>query len=125
MPEDEVRKNLYSAIISACTKYAEHISSPIDTAAFKGGDRERYKRAFHKIKEADFIIGELSTRSTGQGMELREADVLGKTVIIIAKAKSKISGLVKGCPAVKEIIFYRHLDDLAEKLEVMFEKRSQ
>ncbi len=123
LPEDEARKQLYEAIISVCTKVSENVSSPIDTAAFKGGDSERYIHAFEKIAEADLIIGEQSLPSTGQGMELREAAVLGKTVIIIAKAKSKISGLVRGCPAVKEIIFYRNLDDLKEKLEIVLEKR--
>ena len=123
LPEDEARKQLYEAIIYVCGKFSGNVSSPIDTAAFKGGESERYDRAFEKIKDADIIIGEQSLPSTGQGMELREAAVLGKIVIVIAKAKSKISGLVRGCPAVKEIIFYRNLDDLKEKLEIVLEKR--
>ena len=123
LPEDEARKQLYEAIILVCTKFSGNVSSPINTAEFKGGERERYDRAFEKVKEADIIIGEQSLPSTGQGMELREAAVLGKIVIVIAKAKSKISGFVRGCPAVKEIIFYRNLDDLKEKLEVVLEKR--
>ena len=123
LPEDEARKQLYETIISVCVKFSENISSPIDTVAFKGGESERYDRAFEKVRDADIIIGEQSLPSTGQGMELREAAILDKAVIIIAKAKSKISGLVRGCPAVKEIIFYRNFDDLKEKLEIVLEKR--
>ena len=122
LPEDEKSKQLYTKLISILTRFTENISSPLDTTAFKGGDRERYTRAFEKVKEADLIIGELSSPSTGQGMELREAISLEKKLIIIAKAKSKVSGLVRGCPAVKEIIFYRNMDDLQEKLELAFEK---
>ena len=122
IPEDEEREKLYKAIVSFCAKFSENISSPIDTAAFKGGESERYARAFEKVKEASLIIGEHSFPSTGQGMELREAAILGKPVIVVAKAKSKVSGLVRACPVVKEIIFYRNLEDLNEKLEIAFAK---
>ena len=123
LPEDDDRKALYKTVISVCKKFTTNISSPIDTAEFKSGDAERYGRAFEKVREADFIIGELSQHSTGQGMELREAATVGKPIIIIAKAKSKVSGMVKGCPSVKEIIFYRNPDDLKEKLINTLQKR--
>jgi len=116
LPEDEEKKKLYESIINVCKDFVEEISSPIDTAEFKGNDKERYERAFEKVKESDLIIGEQSEPSTGQGMEIREAAVLNKPLVVIAKTGSKISGLIKGCPALKEIIYYDDIEDLKSKL---------
>lgn len=122
MPKEEEKRKLYEVIISISKSFAENISSPIDTAEFKGTDEERYERAFQKIKEADLIIGEMSEPSTGQGMEIREAAILNKPVIIIAKTGSKVSGLIKGCPVVKEIFFYNNKEDLETKLQNFLKK---
>ncbi|MBD3361346.1 hypothetical protein GF358_00985 [Candidatus Woesearchaeota archaeon] len=84
-------------------------------AKFKGSVSERYERAFKKVKEADLIIGEQSESSTGQGMEIGEATILNKPLIVIAKQGSKVSGLVKSCPILKEIIFYKDINDLKSK----------
>ncbi len=123
LPKDSAGEELYRTIAEICKPFAIEVFSPIDTAKFFGGDEERYERAFEMIKKADLIIGEQSLPSTGQGMELREAIVLNKPIIVIAKAKSKVSELVKGCPAIKEIIFYRNNEDLKEKLETAIQKK--
>ena len=122
LPQDKAMEELYQTIVGVCKSFAIEVSSPIDTAKFMGGDRERYERAFEMVGKADLIIGEQSLPSTGQGMELREAAVLGKPIIVVAKAKSSVSGIVKGCPAVKEVLFYRNLDDLKEKLSEALQK---
>jgi hypothetical protein len=116
LPKDEEKKKLYESIIDVCKDFVEEISSPIDTIEFQGSDSERYERAFQKVKEADLIIGEQSEPSTGQGMETREAAVLNKPLVVIAKTGSKISGLIKGCPVLKEIIYYDDIEDLKAKL---------
>ena len=123
LPKDKAMEELYQTIAEVCKSFAVEIFSPIDTVKFMGGERERYERAFEMVGKADLIIGEQSHPSTGQGMEIREAAVLGKPIIVVAKAKSRVSGLVKGCPAVKEIIFYRNMDDLKEKLLAAIQKR--
>jgi len=115
---------LYEAMVEVCQNYADEVSSPIDTAKFQGTDTERYERAFKKVKEADFIIGEQSKPSTGQGMEIREAAVLNKPLLVVAKEGSKVSGLVKGCPVLKDIIYYKDLDDLKDKLKDFLEHRN-
>lgn len=117
LPYGEEREKLYNSLVETCKKFAENVSSPIDTKNFQGNEKERYERAFQKVKDADLIIGEQSEPSTGQGMEIREAANLGKPVIVIAKSGSKISGLVRGCPVVKEIIFYGDIEDLKSKLD--------
>lgn len=88
------------------------ISSPLDTMKFKGNDIERYERAMNLLKDAKFIIAEMSTASTGQGMELQEAVNLGIPILVIAKTGSKISGLVKGCCNVSDIVYYDDIDDI-------------
>lgn len=116
LPKEKKRERLYNAVINVCKNFTDKISSPIDTARFKGNDKERYKRAFKKVKQADLIIGEQSKPSTRQGMEIREAAILNKSLIVIAKTGSKVSGLVKGCPILKKIIYYDNIKDLKLKL---------
>jgi hypothetical protein len=117
LPADKKDRQLYQSIIDSCRGERAKISSPIDTAEFKGTDQERYERAFDKVRQADLIIGELSRPSTGQGMELRDAALQGKEIIIVASEGSKVSGLVKGCPAVNGIIYYKDINDLKQKLK--------
>ena len=62
------------------------------------------------------MIGEQSQPSTGQGMEIRECTILNKPLIVVAKEGSKVSGLIKGCPITKKIIFYQNIEDLKSKL---------
>lgn len=117
LPETEKRKKIYEGMVSVCKDFADEIMTPIDTANFNGSEKERYERAFETVKKADLIIGEQSEPSTGQGMELREAAILKKPVIVVAREGSKISGLVKGAPNIKKIIYYSDLEDLKDKLE--------
>ena len=117
LPKTELDKQLYKSIIEACATYGE-VSSPIDTAEFKGSEVERYERAFLKVKESDLIIAELSKPSTGQGMEIREATLLNKPLLVIAKKGSEVSGLVKACPVLRKIIFYDDLNNLKQELMV-------
>ena len=122
LPKDDAKKELYNSMISVCKEFSDDVKSPIDTANFKGSESERYERAFQTVKEGDIIIGEQSEPSTGQGMEIREAAVLGKPLIVVAKTGSKVSGLVKGCPVLKEIIYYDELEDLETKLSDALKK---
>lgn len=121
LPKDDERRKLYEVIIDVCRPYAESVSSPIDTAEFKGTGKERYERAFRKVAEADLIIGEQSEPSTGQGMELREATILGRPVVVVAREGSKVSGLVRECPVVQDILYYEATDDLNSRLSKFLE----
>ncbi len=107
----------YQTIIDVCAYLATTISSPIDTAIFHGNDQERYRRAFQKVADADLIIAEQSSPSTGQGMELREAALRDIPVIAIAKNGSNVSGLVKGAPNLHTLLYYADEAELATKLK--------
>jgi len=117
LPKTEEETKLYNSIIEVCKSFATEVKSPIDTADFKRSDQERYDRAFQAVKDADLVIGEQSQPSTGQGMEIKECAALNKPLIIVAKEGSKISGLVKGCPITKKIIYYQNIEDLKSRLK--------
>ena len=116
LPKKKEDEELYNVMIEVCEKFGK-VKSPINTANFKGSDKEKYERAFKLVKEADLVIGEQSNASTGQGMEIRECAILSKPLIVVAKEGSKVSSLVKGCPVTKEIIYYNDLEDLKGKLK--------
>jgi hypothetical protein len=50
-------------------------------------------------------------------MEIRECAILNKSLVVVAKEGSKISGLVRGCPITKEMILYQNLKDLKSSLK--------
>jgi hypothetical protein len=118
LPKTEEETKLYNSIIEIAQDFATIVKSPIDTAKFNGTEEERYERAFQTVQESNLVIGEQSQPSTGQGMEIRECAILNKPLIVIAKEGSKVSGLVKGCPITKEIIYYQNIEDLKSKLKI-------
>lgn len=122
LPEKEEDYKKYEIIIKVWKKFFYNIHSPIDTKKFKWTDSERFKRAISVVKKSDLIIWELSQASTGQWIEIWIAYNLEIPIVIIAKTNSKISGLIKWNPFVKEIIFYDNTDDLEKKLLEYFEE---
>ncbi len=108
--------NTYKSIISLVDTSKYIVSSPLDTMEFKGNDTERYERAMNLLKDTKMIIAEMSSVSTGQGMELQEAVKLGIPILVVAKKASKISGLVKGCKNVKDIVYYAEINDIKDKI---------
>ena len=119
LPKDKIARELYEVLIEVSSKYDEVIGTPIDTAAFKDSSEERYKKAFDSIKDADLLIAEASSPSTGQGMEIRDAILQNKRIIVIAKKGCKVSGLITGSNAINKIIYYDNLNDLKEKIGVV------
>ena len=97
-------------------QFGSIISTPAITAKFEGSDQERYIRGMNTVKESDIVIAECSNPSSGQGMEIRESTILNKDLIVIAKENSKLSGMIKGSPNLKKIIFYNNIDELKEKI---------
>ena len=106
----------YNKVISWIDNDKYEISSPLDTMKFKGNDLERYDRAMSLLQDTKMIIAEMSNISTGQGMELQEAATLNIPILVIAKEESKISGLIKGCKNVKDIIYYNNIEDIKDNI---------
>ena len=109
--------NTYNELISLIDKEQYDVSSPLDTMQFTGTDHERYERAIQILSKTSLMIAEMSNVSTGQGMEIQQAAILGIPILVIAKNGSKVSGLVKGCPVVKDIVFYEDVKDISDKID--------
>ena len=107
---------IYEKLVEIFDNNKYKVHSPLDTMKFTGNDEERYKRAMKYVNEADFIIAEMSTPSTGQGMELQQAMINKKPLLIIAKKDSKISSLIKGSKSVTDILFYDKIEDVLQDI---------
>ncbi len=116
LSSDNSSVDTYESIISLVDTSKYEVSSPLDTMKFEGNDIERYERAMNLLKDTKMIIAEMSSISTGQGMELQEAVNLGIPILVIAKKDSKISGLVKGCKNVKDIVYYTEINDIKDRI---------
>lgn len=117
MNSDVESVNTYRSLISMIDEEHYQVFSPLDTMMFKGNDYERYERAMSLLKDTKLMIAEMSNVSTGQGMELQQAVILNIPILVIAKQGSKISGLVKGCKNVKNIIYYDKIDDIESDIK--------
>lgn len=104
----------------------EILGTPLETAKFKGTMQERFERAKQAIQQADVVIAEMSTASTGAGIELGMSYFLGKEIYCFAKEGSKVSGLIIGMVGEKNVIYYNSLKDLTVKLNSLeFKKVKQ
>lgn len=110
MNSDSNSIDIYNSIISIIDNSKYEILSPLDTMKFNGTNKDRYERAMKILNNTSIMIAEMSNVSTGQGMEIQQAATLEIPILVIAKKNCKISGLVKGCNAVKRIIFYDNID---------------
>lgn len=104
--------DIYTKLISMIDREKYDVLSPLDTMNFNGTDREKYERSIQILNNTKLMISEMSNVSTGQGMEIQQAANMNIPILVIAKENSKISGMVKGCPVVKKIIFYNDINSI-------------
>lgn len=112
--EDSLK--IYETLVEELSQYTDKIYSPIDTINFKGTNEEMYTRVMKLLQETNLVIAEMSSPSTGQGMELQEAVRLNIPIIIVAKVGSKISSTVLGSGKIKATLFYNDKDDIKKNL---------
>lgn len=110
------RTPLYSMLVDVCKAFSENVYSPLDVMEFKGTNQERYARAVSLLEKADVLVAEASLPSTGQGIDINEANRNKVPIVIVAKAGSKVSGLVLGSPMIKGVIYYDSTDELRDLL---------
>lgn len=108
---------IYEILVEELSQYASNIYSPIDTIKFKGTNEEMYARVMKMLQSTDLVIAEMSSPSTGQGMELQEAVRLNIPIIVVAKSGSKISGTVLGSGKIKEVVFYNEKEEIKGKFK--------
>lgn len=116
--------NTYNELVRIINPEKYEISSPLDTMQFKGTDEERYQRAVKMLSKTSLMIAEMSNVSTGQGMEIQQAAILGIPILVIAKNGSKVSGLVKGCPVVKKVVYYEDVKELENTIGNFIEEET-
>ena len=106
----------YEKLISMIDAEKYDVSSPLDTMKFQGTDEERFDRAISMLEKTKLMIAEMSSVSTGQGIEIGIASTMNIPILVIAKEGSKVSGLVKGCNVVTDIIYYEKIEDIREQI---------
>ena len=92
------------------------LGTPIETLRFKGTDKARFKRAEAMISDSDLIVADLSAASTGAGIEIGMAYLLGKKIVVFAKNGSKVSALIHGMVAFEDMYSYADVGELARVL---------
>ena len=107
----------YEDLVSMIDTEKYRVSSPLDTMKFVGTDEERFDRAVSMLSETSMMIAEMSSVSTGQGIEIGIASTMNIPILVIAKEGSKVSGLVKGCKTVKGVVYYENIEDIKEELD--------
>ena len=113
---DENSLEIYKKLVGLFNEDKYNVSSPIDTMKFRDNDEERYDRTIKLVKDANFIIAEMSIPSTCQGMELQQAIIDKIPILVIAKNGSKISGLIKGSKGIIDVLFYDDIDDIFDEI---------
>ena len=117
MTADKDSVERYEKLISMIDVEKYDVSSPLDTMKFQGTDEERFNRAISMLANTRMMIAEMSSVSTGQGIEIGIASTMNIPILVIAKEGSKVSGLVKGCKTVKGVVYYENIEDIKEELD--------
>jgi adenylate cyclase class IV len=79
--------------------------------------RSIYERDLRWLAECDLVIAEVSTPSLGVGVEITEAQHLGKPILVLCHAGVPLSAMIAGNPACR-LVTYSDEADLFRKLMV-------
>jgi nucleoside 2-deoxyribosyltransferase len=101
-------REIYSSIILELQKYGkvltEHIGDPnISSSGEEIPDTEIYNRDMAWLREADVVIGEITTPSLGVGYEIGQAESMGKKIFCLYREidGKKVSAMITGSSGVK------------------------
>ena len=119
-------KTLYEDIGELCKKkgiepYIPHKNISLDKDP-EFSVELMYKSNMKNVDEADLLIGYVGTPSQGTGMEIERANLKGAEVIVLSEKNKKISRMVRGCPAVRKLIFFSTFEDAMSQLEEAIDK---
>ena len=112
-------EEIYSTYKDALKDRVSILGTPLETAKFNGTAVERFARAEKAVRESDVIIAEMSAASTGAGIEIGMAYLLGKQIYCFAKCGSKVSGLVVGMIGEENVYYYKTPKELELKLKFL------
>lgn len=116
-------REIYSSIILELQKYGkvltEHIGDPnITSNGEEIPDTQIYSRDMAWLREADVIIGEITTPSLGVGYEIGQAEAMGKKILCIYREieGKKVSAMITGSLGIK-VSKYETVQDVGKILE--------
>ncbi len=116
-------REIYSSIISELKKYGkvltEHIADPnISSSGEEITDTQIYNRDMEWLREADVVIGEITTPSLGVGYEIGQAEAMGKRILCFYREVDgkKVSAMIAGSQGVK-VSKYETVQDVSKILE--------
>ena len=113
----------------------EEISNSLNDAGFQtivmARDYEKYGKVhfspkelmeltFELISRSDILVIEFSEKGVGLGIEAGYAYAKRIPIIVIAREGSDVSDTLKGIS--KEVIIYKNLRELSEKLRIVIKK---
>ena len=109
---------VYKRLMKLCEKFFDKVIGTYpDFWNSKESPTEFYNRTIKTITKCDLFIGEVSSPSHGVGMEFQMANDHNIPIIALAKEGIEISIMILGIPNLKNIIRYKDIEDLVQKLE--------
>ena len=114
-PKEEIEITRYKTLSTMCDDYGfEVIATPADTnGEFSYGE---YGELFSNIADADIVVADVSSESIVLGMQLKEADVLGKPIIALVQITVEMPQVVESLPTIAEVLSYDNIEDIREGL---------
>ncbi|HWS98824.1 MAG TPA: nucleoside 2-deoxyribosyltransferase [Pyrinomonadaceae bacterium] len=120
---------LYFEIIEILGQYGqvltEHVGNPELTGVGEvGGDRDIHDRDLAWLKEAEYLVAEVTVPSLGVGYEIGKATEWGKPVLCLFRPQSgrALSAMVAGSPGVT-VREYQGSEELREAFDDFFGAR--
>ena len=120
-------QELYLSVIKELQKYGtvltEHIGDKKLTAM--GEDNistsDIYNREMDRLKGADMLIAEITTPSLGVGLEIGQAQAMGKRIVCLYRETpdKSLSAMISGNPNI-EVFKYAQMADLVELFKKIF-----
>ena len=117
----------YKAIIEKIEEFAEVLNKNIidddviEKETFQK-DNEIFEDLENKMREADFILADVTVPSLGVGYEIGFSDMIGKKIIAIYDLNDieKVSTMIRGNERIK-LIGYHKIEEITDKLERLLE----
>ena len=85
-------------------------------------DNEIFEDLENKMREADFILADVTVPSLGVGYEIGFSDMIGKKIIAIYDLNDieKVSTMIRGNERIK-LIGYHKIEEITDNLERLLE----
>ncbi len=122
---------LYSRLISYLSKHGQVLTEHVGDGRVTGegeeglSDEEIFERDLSWIRQADVVVAEVSTPSTGVGYEVATAEALNKPILCLYKEQEnrKLSAMIDGNSRLRVARYakfeeaVKHIDEFFKSVE--------